>query len=72
MKKGQKIKKAIINRYVKEYGELPMVPKIQCNGINDSRYLKMLKEALDTGVPVTDEDLEKYFPDTVDNELVDI
>lgn len=50
----------LMDEYEKRFGETPWVPVPETPYNPD--YIKMVKEALDRGTPLTDEDYDKYFP----------
>jgi hypothetical protein len=52
----------ILRQYAEKYGELPRIPMMQCSGVRDPKYVKMLFSALAKGKKVTEEDYNKYFP----------
>ncbi len=50
----------LIDAYKKKYGAEPWGPMPENE--NNPDFIKMVKEALDRGTPLTDEDYDKYFP----------
>lgn len=50
----------LMDEYEKRFGETPWVPVPETP--YNPNYIKMVKEALGRGTPLTNEDYSKYFP----------
>jgi hypothetical protein len=52
----------VLDEYVDNFGELPMIPMMQCSGYSDPQYIAMLQRAIKTGEKVSQKDYEDFFP----------
>ena len=73
-KKEQNNSIGLTEKYIEIFGEYPVSPIITCKGANDPNYIAMVKSAIERKKPITEADLEKFFPENIKGnpELTDI